>query len=230
METFGVQIWAIIPAYNEASTISGVVEKLRQVSSCDHIVIVDDGSTDDTYVAARHLPVHLLRHAVNLGQGAALATGIQYALMNGADIIVSFDADGQMSPEDIPLLTREIAENRADVVLGSRFLGKRPQGMPPVKKLTLRLATCFTRFTTGLKLTDTHNGFRAFSARAARVIRITQNRMAHASEILSEISRNELRYKEVPVTILYTEYSKAKGQSIFNSFNVLFELLTGEKS
>jgi len=229
LATLNPHIWVIIPAYNEADALRGVIEKIRVVNDRFEIAVVDDGSRDGTYASVEQLSVHLLRHPANLGQGAALATGIQYALVNGADIIVNFDADGQMTPDDIPLMTREIAENGFDVVLGSRFLDKTPRHMPAAKKVTLKLATLFTRLTTGLKITDTHNGFRAFSARAARAIRITQNRMAHASEILSEIRRNKLKYTEVAVTIQYTNYSKAKGQSIFNSLNILFELLTGDK-
>jgi glycosyltransferase involved in cell wall biosynthesis len=227
--TLSPYIWVIIPAYNEANTLPGVIEKIRLVNDRFEIAVVDDGSADATCMSVEHLPVHLLRHPTNLGQGAALATGIRYALMNGADILVNFDADGQMTPDDIPLMTRQIVENGFDVVLGSRFLNKPPSCMPLSKKITLKLATLFTRLTTGLNITDTHNGFRVFSAQAARAIRITQNRMAHASEILSEIRRNKLKYTEEAVTIQYTDYSKAKGQSIFNSVNILFELLMGDK-
>lgn len=222
-------IWVIIPAYNEEYVISDVIENLRKIQPHYQIVIIDDGSVDNTYQIASKLPVHVLRHPVNLGQGAALATGVQYALMQDASLIIHFDADGQMRPEEIPLFVKEIDENHIDVVLGSRFLGIKSKEMTQIKKFILKCATIFTRLTTGLKITDTHNGFRAFSAKAARSINITQNKMAHASEILSEISKHKLTYKEVPVTIRYTDYSKSKGQSIFNSINILFELLTGEK-
>jgi hypothetical protein len=132
-----------------------------------------------------------------------------------------------MSAEDIGAVVNEVLEEGVDVALGSRFLTARPKGMPRTKKIGLKLATMLTRISTGLKITDTHNGLRAFKAKALRKIVITQNRMAHASEILSEIARNRLVYREVPVTIRYTEYSKTKGQSIFNTINILYELFTG---
>jgi glycosyltransferase involved in cell wall biosynthesis len=220
-------VWVVIPAYNESQVLKEVLGELRDYNRSYNIVVVDDGSSDETASVASGFDVHILRHPVNLGQGAAIATGIEYALREGADIVVTFDADGQMSAEDIGAVVNEVLKEGIDVALGSRFLTARPKGMPRVKKTGLKLATIFTELSTGLKITDTHNGLRAFRAEALRKIVITQNRMAHASEILSEIARNKLTYREVPVTIRYTEYSKAKGQSIFNTINILYELFTG---
>ena len=222
-------IWVVIPAYNEEKVIASVVKELIEFDSSYNIVIVDDGSSDETIAACSNLAVDILKHPVNLGQGAALATGIKYTLRNNADIIITYDADGQMCPDDIPALVKQITEKGFDIALGSRFISSSPKGITSSKKIVLKLATLFTRISTSLELTDTHNGFRAISADAAAKIRINQNQMAHASEILSEISRNKLKYKEVPVNIRYTKYSMAKGQSILNSFNILFELFTGDK-
>ena len=220
-------IWVVIPAYNEAKILGSVLRELLDCNSSYNVVVVDDGSSDETATVAGKLPVHVLVHPVNLGQGAALATGIEYALKEGAEVVVTFDADGQMSPQDIGRLVNELQEGGVDVALGSRFLTSAPIEMPRIKRIGLKLATVLTKLTTGLKVTDTHNGIRAFKAEALRKITITQNRMAHASEMLSELARNKLVYREVPVTIRYTQYSKAKGQSIFNSINILFELFTG---
>lgn len=225
----GQSVWVVVPAYNESEILADVLKELRDFNKSYNIVVVDDGSTDDTTVVASRLNVHVLTHPINLGQGAALATGFEYVLRQKADVIVTFDADGQMRPDDIDRLVSEVTDGGADVALGSRFLAATPEGISKAKKITLKLATIFTRFSTGLKITDVHNGFRAFKADALRKIVITQNRMAHASEILSEIARNKLVYHEVPVTIRYTSYSKAKGQSILNSINILFELFTGGK-
>lgn len=223
-------VWIVIPAYNEAEIISKVLLDLKDSCPRYNIVVVDDGSSDDTAVMACDLPVTVLVHPTNLGQGAALATGIEYALRKKADIVVTFDADGQMRPEDINSLVGEVSKEGIDVALGSRFLESLPKGMSKTKRIILRVATLFTRLSTGLRITDTHNGFRAFKAEALKKISISQNRMAHASEILSEIARHELKYIEIPVAIRYTRYSKAKGQSIFNSINVLFELfMKGKK-
>jgi glycosyltransferase involved in cell wall biosynthesis len=220
-------IWVVIPAYNEEPVIGNVLRELVEYKPSFNVVVVDDGSTDGTAAAAARLRrVHLLCHPINLGQGAALATGIEYALQQKADVVVTFDADGQMRPADIDKLVEKVKEGY-DVALGSRFLNVQPEGMPPLKKFLLRLAVLFTRMTGGLKVTDIHNGLRAFRPDALRKIVIMQNQMAHASEILSEIARNRLKYCEVPVGIRYTDYSKAKGQSILNSINIMYELLTG---
>ena len=222
-------VWVVIPAYNEGKILKDVLGELLDYNRSYHIVVVDDGSVDDTAEAASSLPVHVLRHPINLGQGAALATGIEYALKEKAEVIVTFDADGQMCPQDIGTLVNEVLKDGVDVVLGSRFLTSPPEGMSRMRRIVLKLATALTNLTTGLKVTDTHNGIRAFRQTALRKFEITQNQMAHSSEILSEIARNKLIYHEVPVTIRYTRYSKAKGQSIFNSINILYELLTGGK-
>jgi glycosyltransferase involved in cell wall biosynthesis len=219
-------IWVIIPAYNEEPVLADVIGELLDYDCSYHFVVIDDGSADDTAKIARKFPVHLLVHPMNLGQGAALATGTKYALQQKADIIVTFDADGQMQPADIGVLIEALIKEDLDVVLGSRFLKWPSSEMPPIKKVVLKLGTVFTRLTTGLKITDTHNGLRAFKAEALRKFNIKQNEMAHASEILSEITRNKLAYCEVPVTIRYTEYSKSKGQPVSNAINILFELFS----
>lgn len=221
-------IWVVIPAYNEGQVVGGVLQELIEQNKSFHIVVVDDGSKDETAEEAAKYPVHLLQHPVNLGQGAALATGFEYALGRNADIVVSFDADGQMRPADIEKLAEKIREGY-DAALGSRFLDIKPEDMPPLRKFLLRIVVAFTRATGGLNVTDIHNGLRAFRADALRKIVITQNQMAHASEILTEIKRNKLKYCEVPVGIRYTDYSKKKGQSILNSINILYELLTRGK-
>jgi glycosyltransferase involved in cell wall biosynthesis len=217
--------WIIIPAYNEGIIISQVLNSL--CSYPYRIVIVDDGSTDDTVQQATRYPVAVLQHVVNLGQGAALQTGIEYALQfEDTEYIVTFDADGQHSVEDIERLL-EVLQHNFDVVLGSRFLYKdQVFNLPRFRKFVLKLAVLFTRWTTGLKVSDTHNGIRAFRANAIRSLDIKQNRMAHASEILSFIAKNKLRYCEVQVKILYTDYSLQKGQSIWNSINILWEIIS----
>jgi glycosyltransferase involved in cell wall biosynthesis len=225
----GSPVWVVIPAYNEAKILKDVLRELLDYNLSYQIVIVDDGSSDDTAKVASGFPVHVLIHPINLGQGAALATGIEYALKEKAELIATFDADGQMRPQDIGTLIDVVLNEGIDVALGSRFLAASPEGISRMKKIVLKLAVVFTKLTTGLKITDVHNGIRVFKAEALRKIEITQNRMAHASEILSEIVRNKLTYREIPVTIRYTQYSKAKGQSVLNSINILYELFMGGK-
>ncbi|WP_119717237.1 glycosyltransferase family 2 protein [Cognatilysobacter tabacisoli] len=212
----------VIAAYNEAKMIGEVVADVRRVF--DQVIVVDDGSRDGTARIARDAGATVLVHPINLGQGAALQTGIAYALRLGAEQVVTFDADGQHRPEDALNMIAVMAREEAQVVLGSRFLGA-TENMPVSRRLLLRAATVFTRLTTGLKVTDAHNGLRLLRADAAASIRIRQNRMAHASEILEEIARHGLSYVEAPVVVRYTEYSRAKGQSGFGAFNILLDLL-----
>lgn len=215
-------IWVVCPAYNEASTIAPVVTGLCRAGY--HVVVVDDGSVDQTRQLATGLAAAVISHPVNLGQGAALKTGIDFALAQGAGFIVTFDTDGQHRPTDIPRLLDALVRNRVDFALGSRFLNE-PRTMPRTRRMLLWAATLFTVATTGLRLTDTHNGLRAFTRRGAAALQLRQNRMAHASELLAEIARSRLRYVEVPVTIDYTAYSLAKGQRTGDFVMILLDLL-----
>ena len=222
-----MKIAVVIPAYNEAKMIAEVVKGVREASP--HIFVVDDGSADNTADCARDAGATVLCHTLNRGQGAALGTGLEAAVRAGADIIVTFDADGQMSAADILSLTAPIEAGLCDVVLGTRFPRTKNQEpiskIPLIRRWTLKAALIFTRLTTGLKLTDTHNGLRAFSREAAARLDLRCDRMAHASEILEEISRLGLKYREVPVTIKYTDYSLAKGQKLSGAFRIIKDLI-----
>lgn len=220
-------IYIVVPAFNEGQILHQILADL--VETGYQIVVVDDGSADDTANLALQYPVHILRHPYNLGQGAALQTGITFALQQPeCQIVVTFDADGQHDVGDIEMLVQELVATQSDVVLGSRFReGMLALNIPRIKLFSLKLAVLFTRFTTGLNITDTHNGFRAFTRTAAAKIEITQNRMSHASQILDQVAKLKLRYIELPVTIRYTDYSMAKGQSLWNSVNILWDSLVG---
>jgi polyprenyl-phospho-N-acetylgalactosaminyl synthase len=216
------QIAIVIPAFNEASVIDGVLDRLAPLGY--HLIVVNDGSGDATAARAARPGVVLVSHPINRGQGAALQTGISVALALGADVIVTFDADGQHDPADIPALVAPILAGECDVVLGSRFRG-RAERIPLVRRLMLRAAVWFTRLTANLRVTDAHNGLRAFSRPAAERIRITMDGMAHASEILEEIAAHQLRWREVPVTVRYSAYSLAKGQRSSDSFRIAAQVL-----
>jgi len=213
--------WVVIPAFREATVLGGVVARLRGVCQC--VVVVDDGSRDDTGEAALAAGATVLTHVVNLGQGAALQTGIEYALRQGADYIFTFDADGQHSPDSLAIMAETMRTSGADIVLGSRWLG-RAESMPAFRRLVLRVAVVFTRLHSGLAITDTHNGLRLFTRAAAARIQISQARMAHASELLDQIGATGLKYAEAPVTIQYTEYSLRKGQKLSGAFRVLLDM------
>lgn len=219
-------VWIVVAAYNEGQRIGNT---LRELQTCGYhnVVVVDDGSRDDTGEHALAAGAWVLRHVINLGQGAALQTGIRFALLRGAAFIVTFDADGQHRADEISRLLQPVRSGEADVALGSRFLG-RAENIPWTRKLILKGGVLFTRVVSNIKVTDTHNGFRALSRMAAEKIRLRQNRMAHASEILDEIRENGLRYVEVPVTIRYTEETLAKGQSSWNAVRIVGQFLMGK--
>lgn len=211
----------IIPAKDEAQKIFSVVKEVRDAGY--DVLVVDDGSNDQTGLEAEKAGAIVLKHLLNRGQGAALKTGIGYAAKYIYDVVVFFDADGQMAAVEIKNLLMKLTPD-CEVVLGSRFLG-RAVNIDWPKLLTLKLARLFTRLTTGLKLSDAHNGFQVWRLDALKKINLQQDRQAYASELISEIKNKKLKYVECPVTINYTDYSKKKGQSIFNAFNILWDLI-----
>jgi len=222
------RIFVLVAAYNEALRLGETLRSLTEGQPYP-VVVVDDGSTDSTpTIASGFERVVVLQHARNLGQGAALQTGIDYVLNQGAQLVVTFDADGQHSPADIAMLIEPILKEQADIVLGSRFLVRNPQ-IPLGRWLLLKCGIAFTRFTLGLRITDTHNGLRALSRTAASRIRITQRRMAHASEILHQVRRLKLRYVEVPVSVQYSVETLKKGQSFWGAATILKDLATGPR-
>jgi len=212
-----------MPCFNEAAVIKNTVHELLHYGY--GIVIVDDASIDDSGQQVKGLPVHYIRHRVNLGQGAALQTGIDVALKNDAEYFVTFDADGQHDVKDIPGMLQMLEKKNHDVVLGSRFLEGAVTNISLFRKLLLKSACMLNYFFTGILLTDAHNGLRAFNHHAAKSIRLKENRMAHATEFLLEIKRKRLTFAEYPVHIRYTSYSRKKGQSLLNSIRIFFELV-----
>lgn len=214
---------AIIPAYNEQARIADAIRDAAAYVNV--VVVVDDCSSDKTSDVARAQGAHVIRHIINRGQGAALQTGTDYALDHlGADVLVHFDADGQMAGEEIPMMIEPLLQGEADIVLGSRFLGKKTN-MPFFRYLANRGGLLFTLILSGVRLSDTHNGFRALSRRAAKEMRITLDRMAHASQILDLIKTKRLRYVERPVTIRYTDATLAKSPSTMRMFEIVKDFL-----
>lgn len=216
--------WFVIPAFNEGRVIHDALKPVQHRGY--QIVVVDDCSSDDTRHIASSAGAWVCRHAINLGQGAALQTGIDFALNHGASVIVTFDSDGQHSLDDAEAMIEALKTGSFDYVLGSRFLGK-TENMPTSRRLLLQAATLYTRLHTGMKLTDTHNGLRAMTARGARALNLQHNRMAHASEILDKIAASGLPWREHPCTITYTDYSRAKGQRLSGMFDILLDLYLG---
>ena len=258
-----MKIYIVIPAYNAEKTLKNVLQNLNR-ACYRNIVVVDDGSRDNTYNVAKKIAKNLgknmaknenifvLKHFLNRGQGAALKTGIDFALNQGADIIVTFDSDGQHRVEDLLDLIAPVANGEVDVALGSRFLSKdnikaenkitiKNTGsknpikvkvietpntkVPVIRKALLKSGAVVTWMTYGIKLTDSHNGLRALSRKAAEQINITSDRMEHASQIVEEIKNKDLKYREIPVLIRYTNYSKHHGQSSLNAVRIFSRMI-----
>ena len=221
-----MDVWIIIPAYNEESVICNVIRQLKEYFR--YVLVVDDGSSDMTYKLSIDSGAIVLHHAVNFGQGSALQTGIEYACINNAKYIATFDADGQHSCDDLLKMIEVIKKGHYDIVLGSRFIGDTKSNIPSSRKILLRLAVFFTWCTSGVRLTDAHNGLRVMTVAAGKKIKIQQNKMAHASELISIIKQQHLLFTEVPVTIKYTEYSLSKGQKFIHSFEIIKQLFMGK--
>ena len=215
--------WLVIPLFDEATVIEQVVRDAREVFP--HVVCVDDASRDDSAARAEAAGAVVVHHPFNLGQGAALQTGMRYALeATDASYLVTFDADGQHQVADAAAMVRRAKEEDLAIVFGSRFLDDRTRpGL--LKKIVLKAAVWLTNQQTGLRLTDAHNGLRVIRRDAASAIDLRQNRMAHATEIVLQLGRTGLPWAEHPVHVLYTDYSRKKGQSLINSVNILVDTL-----
>ncbi len=226
MELNKSEVYITIPMYNDEKMILNVIKSLKE-AGFNNIVVVDDGSKDNGYnVVKENTNVILTKHIINRGQGAALQTGMEIAIDKGAKYIVHFDSDGQHDVKDIDHMLDTLIEGKYDIVLGSRFLQK--NDIPLKKRIVLKLGILFTYLLSQIWLTDVHNGLRVMTAETAKKLNIQHDRMEHASEILDKIKVLNLKYKEVPVTIHYTDYSQAKGQSISNSINIAFKLISSK--
>lgn len=214
--------WVVIPLFNEAKVITGVIQDLK--TQFDHVVCIDDGSHDGSAELAVSAGAELVRHPINLGQGAALQTGFAYATERGAEFVVTFDADGQHRVTDaVSMLQKAKSENLA-IVFGSRFLDDRTN--PGIlKRIVLKTAVWVTNLSTRMRLTDAHNGLRVIRRDAFSQLWLKQDRMAHGTEIVVQLGKTGLPWAEYPVEVLYTDYSKAKGQSLLNSVNILIDLI-----
>ena len=224
-------VWIVVPAYNEAAVIGEVIADLRSVF--DHVVCVDDGSQDDTGAVALRAGAHLVSHPVNLGQGAAIQTGIEYARSQpGAEVFVTFDADGQHRVKDVMRMIDKLTAEDVDIVIGTRFADQGVHSEVPVlKRIVLRTAVWLSPRSRRLNLSDAHNGLRVFNRKVAGGLDIAMSGMGHASEIIALVDENNWRVTEEPVEILYTDYSKSKGQPLVNGVNIVFDVfLRGKKS
>jgi len=216
-------VYVVVALYNEESVIKGVIDGLHEHFS--NVVCIDDGSTDNSAEVAEKAGAIVIRHPMNLGQGAALQTGIAYCrAQEDMEYVVTFDGDGQHRVEDVLDMLSYSRRRDLAIVFGSRFLDKRTKpGFK--KKVVLKVAVLITRVVTGLQLTDAHNGLRVLRRDAVAHVNLIQDRMSHATEIVHQLAESKLPWREFPVEVLYTDYSRAKGQSILNSINILFDLI-----
>ncbi|NLD25276.1 glycosyltransferase family 2 protein [Candidatus Dojkabacteria bacterium] len=220
------QTYITIPMYNDEKMILNVIKDLNS-AGYNNIVVVDDGSKDNGYdVVKDNSNAIVTKHIINRGQGAALQTGMEIALDRGAKYIIHFDSDGQHDVKDLDHMLDTLIKGKYDIVLGSRFIQENK--IPLKKRIILRLGIFFTFLLSQIWLTDVHNGLRVMTAETAKKLDLQHDRMEHASEILDKVKSLNLKYKEVPVTIHYTDYSQAKGQRISNSINIAMKLISSK--
>ena len=216
-----MKVVIIVPAFNESAVIwrvlKSIPQKLDGVSDIETIVI-NDGSIDKTADEARRAQIKVITHGINRGLGAAIKTGMTYARNSHADIMVTFDGDGQHDPDDISQMIVPILNDEADLVIGSRFLQNQKI---PLDRLILNWFANFTTFVLyGISSTDSQSGLRAFSKKALSLIDFKADRMDFSSEVLLEAKRHNFKIKEVPIRAIYTEYSRFKGQKNLNAFPI----------
>ncbi|WPF66359.1 MULTISPECIES: glycosyltransferase family 2 protein [unclassified Corynebacterium] len=222
--------WLIIPCFNEGTVIGDVISQARE--TFPRIVAVNDGSADNSAEAIHQAGAHLVNHPVNLGQGAAIQTGVEYARRQpGAEYFVTFDADGQHQVKDVLAMVERLRTEPIDIVVGTRFGRPRTETdqVPWIKRVVLKTVVALSPRTRRLGLTDAHNGLRAFNRKVAGELNLRMNGMSHASEFVSLMDELEWRVAEQPVDILYTEYSMSKGQSLFNGVNILADELLARR-
>jgi len=213
----------VIPAYNEEQMITSVVHNVIK-HGYSRVIVVDDGSSDNTYQAASNAGAHVISHRINRGKGAATKTGIEAAKMLNADIVVTIDGDGQHSPADIARVTQPILSNSCDVVLGTRR--KSTKQMPIPRIFTNQIANFVTWSFYGLWVSDSQSGFRAFSRLSLDFINTTADAYDYESEVVKEIKHHHLIYKEVPINVHYTDYSMSKPhrQDVSNGLKTLYKI------
>lgn len=215
-------VCVIVPFFNEEQVINKVISELIRENY--NVLAVDDGSTDSSYEKIKDFDCTIIRHPQNFGQGAALQTGMSFAKLNPKlQFFVTFDSDGQHQVSNIESVLNPIVKNEADIVFGTRFQDDLTK-FTFIKRIILKLAVNYTQLSTGVALTDAHNGFRAFNRPSIEKIELNFPGMTHASEFVGKAGEYQLRIKEVPVHVLYTKYSKRKGQSLWNAINILTDL------
>ena len=216
-------IFIIVPGFNEASVIRQTVETLLEKKYS--VVVVDDASTDNTRKALLGLQVFYIRHLSNLGQGAAIRTGIELALKKNAAYIVTFDADGQHDVNDIEKMISLLQEEKADIVFGSRFLEGAATNVHTSRKFVLKTARLINYLASGILLSDANNGLRVMTRESALKMQITENRSSHNAQVQNLVKKHGLKYAECPVNISYSAYSKKKGLRNINSIRILYDLI-----
>lgn len=209
------KLWIIVPAYNEGKRIEDVLEGVKNYSK--NVVVVDDGSRDGTSKLAKKHDVLVLKHLVNLGKGAALKTGCEYAIRKRAEKLIAIDADGQHDPEEIPNFLEALES--ADVVFGYRKLNKK---MPLLFRIGNMLINFTTKILYNVKLRDTQGGYRAFTADAYKKLRWKSNDYSMESEMIANMGKHHLRYKEIPIKTIYSE--KYKGTTVLDGIKIVVNM------
>jgi glycosyltransferase involved in cell wall biosynthesis len=217
------KIFVIVPCYNESCIISTTITAL--LAQGYKVIVVDDGSSNNCREHFNKLPVYYLHHVINLGQGAAIQTGIDYALQKGADYLVTFDADAQHDVKDIEKMLHKLQEEKLEFIFGSRFLKGAATNVDRTRRLLLHISRFTNFFISGVLLSDSNNGLRLFTAAAAKQIRIKENRRTHSSDFIYQIVKKKIKFGEAPVSVEYSAYSRQKGIKNVDGINIFINML-----
>jgi polyprenyl-phospho-N-acetylgalactosaminyl synthase len=220
-------VWVIIPAYNEGPMVGEVVRRVR-ACGFEQVLVVNDGSTDHTAIAAREAGARVLSHPINRGAGAVSQTGILFARREGIRYMIQMDADGQHHPEDLDRLMVRMAAGNCDILIGSRFMDK-SGNIPAIRIIYNQISNVFTNWFCRSWYSDTQSGFRMLNRQAIEAIDLHIDGFGYCSEMIIQAEQRELQVAEVPISVSYTEYSMSKGQDlhtgIVTALNLLWKLV-----
>jgi UDP-N-acetylglucosamine---dolichyl-phosphate N-acetylglucosaminyltransferase len=224
MKIINMKIFVVMPAYNEEKKIGSVIKDLRNHGYTD-IIVVDDGSRDNTRKISISRGAIVVKHVINMGYGGALMTGMEYAFRNGADIAVSFDADGQHDVNDIKRVVKPILDKKSELVIGIRMLNKKE--MPFIRRVGNFGLTFLTFLLFGVWTQDSQSGFRAVSKNAWSKMNLKSSGFEYSSEMMKEIACHNIKFAEVPIRVIYSDYSlsKSHGQSVIGGFKTFLGML-----
>ena len=216
-------IYVIVPAFNEQNVIKDIINNL--LKNFSNVIVINDGSNDKTLETINDLDIKILNHEINLGVGAAVQTGFDYVSnIPDAKAVITFDADGQHLVDDAVAMAKEIMICDEGIIFGTRF-PKHSKNIPMVKRIVLKLIAKITDLVTGVSLSDAHNGLKAYKVSIIKELELQFSSYSYESELITQVAKKKIDYKEMSTDIKYTSYSIKKGQKLLNGLLIIEDLL-----